>query len=68
MKELAQQLQMPEPTLYAWLRKGHVKGRRVKVASRTLWLLRANTKELEQLRNQRQTQRVWVKPIRDEVH
>jgi DNA invertase Pin-like site-specific DNA recombinase len=68
MKELAQQLHMPEPTLYAWLCKGQVKGRQVKVASRSIWLLHADDIELERLRKQRRTQRVWINQARDEVH
>jgi AraC-like DNA-binding protein len=68
MKELAQQLHMPEPTLYAWLCKGYVKGRQVKVASRSIWLLHADDIELERLRKQRRTQRVWINQARDEVH
>lgn len=66
MTELAQQLHMPEPTLYAWLRKGHLSGRQVKVASRSIWLLHADATKLEQLRKQRMTQRVWINQIRDE--
>jgi len=58
MKELAQQLHMQEPTLYAWLCKGQVKGRLIKVASRSIWLLHADDIELERLRKQRRTQRV----------
>lgn len=68
MKELAQQLQMPEPTLYAWLCKGKIKGRQVKVASRSIWLLHADDMELEQLRKQRMTQRVWINQASDEMH
>lgn len=68
MKELAQQLQMPEPTLYSWLCKGHIKGRQVKVASRSIWLLHADDMELEQLRKQRMTQRIWINQASDEMH
>jgi len=68
MKELAQQLKMPEPTLYAWLCKGQVKGRQVKVASRSIWLLHADDRELEQLRKQRMTQRIWINQASDEMH
>ena len=68
MKELAQQLHMPESTLYAWLCKGQIKGRQVKVASRSIWLLHADDIELERLRKQRRTQRVWINQARDEMH
>ncbi|MEY3760697.1 MAG: hypothetical protein RIR39_2188 [Pseudomonadota bacterium] len=68
MKELAQQLHMPEPTLYSWLCKGQVKGRQVKVASRSIWLLHADDIELERLRKQRSTQRIWMNQTRNEMH
>ncbi len=58
MQELVHQLHMPGVTLYAWLRKGKIKGRQVMAASRSIWLLHADAMELEQLRKQRMTQRV----------
>jgi DNA invertase Pin-like site-specific DNA recombinase len=67
-KELAVQLQIPEPTLYAWMRKGQLKGRKVEVASRSIWLIHVNDREREQLRKQRTTQRTWANPITDEIH
>ena len=67
MRELAQQLNMPGVTLYAWLCKGKIKGRQVMAASRPIWLLHADAMELEQLRKQRMTQRVWINQASDEV-
>ena len=67
-KELAGQLQIPEPTLYAWMRRGQLKGRKVEVASRSIWLIHVNDREREQLRKQRTTQRTWANPITDEIH
>jgi len=68
MKELANLLQIPEPTLYSWLRKGQMKGRKVKVASRFIWLIHADDKEQEQLRQQRKSQSTWANPINIETH
>ena len=68
MQELAQQLNMPDVTLYAWLRKGKIKGRQVMVASRSIWLLHADTMELERLRKQRMAQRIWINQASNEVH
>lgn len=67
MQELAQQLNMPGVTLYAWLCKGKIKGRQVMAASRPIWMLHADAMELEQLRKQRMTQRVWINQTSDEV-
>ena len=67
-KELAGQLQIPEPTLYAWMRRGQLKGRKVEVASRSIWLIHVNDKEREQLRKQRTAQRIWANQVSDETH
>ena len=64
LSELAQQLQMPEPTLYSWLRKGQINAKRVAVtANRSLWIITANKQELERLHQLRRAQRVWTKHI-----
>jgi len=68
LKELAQQLQMPEPTLYAWLKKGLIKARQVKVNSRLVWLVTADAEQLEQLHQQRSAQRIWIHQPIDEIH
>jgi hypothetical protein len=68
LKELAGQLQIPEPSLYAWMRKGQLKGRKVKVASRVIWLIHVDDRELEQLRKQRTTQHPWVNQVSNEIH
>lgn len=67
-KELAGQLQIPEPTLYAWMRRGQLKGRKVEVASRSIWLIHVNDREREQLRKQRTAQRIWANQVSDETH
>src|SRR5262250_17969 len=47
LPELAYTLAMPEPTLYAWLRKGHLKARRDQGSGQ--WLLWADASELQRL-------------------
>lgn len=66
LKELGIQLQIPEPTLYAWLYKGQLKGRKVKVASRSIWLIHLDDREQEQLRKQRTAQHLWANKVTDE--
>lgn len=60
LKELAGQLAMPEPTLYSWLRKGVLKTRRTPVATRSIWLVQADQKELDRLRTQRTSKQFWA--------
>ncbi len=62
LHELAQVLAMPEPTLYAWLRKGYLKGRRDTGSSHPLWLIQADATELERLRALRAAPRIWRRP------
>lgn len=57
--ELAQALQMPPPTLYQWLRRGQVQGRRALGGSHPVWLLWADAAELARLRALRAQPRTW---------
>lgn len=66
LKELGMQLHIPEPTLYAWLYKGQLKGRKVKVGSRSIWLIHLDDREQEQLCKQRAAQRFWANKVTDE--
>ncbi len=59
---------MPEPTLYAWLKKGLIKARQVQANARLVWLLTADADQLEQLRQQRSVQRIWVHQSMDEIN
>jgi hypothetical protein len=61
LPELAYTLEIPHPTLYAWLRKGHLKARRDEVSRQ--WLIWADAGELERLRILRRTPRVWKRPF-----
>jgi len=57
---LAYTLAMPHPTLYAWLRKGHLQARHDPPSGQ--WLIRADTSELQRLRALRQAPRLWKRP------
>lgn len=67
LTELANELKMPEPTLYSWIRKGHVRARQIKVATRTFWIITANQHEIEQLRQSRNVKRTWIKQIAEPI-
>jgi len=61
LPELAYTLEIPHPTLYAWLRKGHLQARRDAMSRQ--WLIWANEGELQRLRALRQAPRVWKRPL-----
>ena len=61
LKELARELEMPEITLYCWLRKGKLIARQESQTSRSIWLIQANRTELERLRALRSAPRSWSK-------
>src|SRR4029450_11602567 len=48
--ELAHHLQIPHPTLYAWVYKGRLKARRTTRTRHPLWLVHADPTELARLR------------------
>lgn len=53
LAELSHRLDMPQPTLYRWLRRGELHARQVKVQAHPLWLIQADAAELERLRARR---------------
>jgi len=53
LAELSHELDMPEPTLYRWLRRGLLNARQVTQQSHPLWLIRTDAAELERLRSRR---------------
>ena len=57
---LAYTLEMPPPTLYAWLRKGHLQARHDQGSGQ--WVIRADASELQRLRALRQAPRLWKRP------
>ena len=64
LKELARELKMPEVTLYTWIRKGTLTARQGKQGGHAIWLIQANTTELERLRVLRTAPRTWSKHSR----
>lgn len=58
--ELAQHLNIPQPTLYHWLRRGRLQGRQVIHADHPLWLIQADELELAKLRASRTSPRTWA--------
>jgi hypothetical protein len=49
LNELARRLNVPQPTLYSWLRRGLLHGRQVIHADHPLWLIQADEAELARL-------------------
>jgi len=60
LPELASTLEMPHPTLYAWLRKGHLQARHAQCSGQ--WVSRADASALPCLRALRQAPRIWKRP------
>jgi DNA invertase Pin-like site-specific DNA recombinase len=61
IRELSQKLEMPEPTLYSWVKKGKLKSRRVNSTGRTVLAITANRAEINRLRSLRRRPRTWSK-------
>ncbi len=53
LAELAHRLDIPQPTLFAWLQRGQLQGRQVPYGTRYFWLIQANEHALEQLQAKR---------------
>jgi len=63
ISQLSQELDMPQPTLYAWIKKGKLKSRRVITSGRTILIISANKTEINYLRSLRKQPRTWSKHI-----
>ncbi len=59
--ELTGKLDIPQPTLYSWLRKGQLTARQVSGAGGTLWLIQADEQERSRLRQLHHAPRSWPK-------
>ncbi len=55
LAELAHRLDIPPPTLFAWLRRGRLRGRQVAHGAHVLWLIHADPQDLEQIQVWRTT-------------
>ena len=58
LADLARHLQIPQPTLYSWLRRGWVHGRR-QPGALGRWILWADAEEVDRLRKLRRCRRSW---------
>jgi len=67
LTELAHTLEMPPPTLYQWLRKGYLQVRQVRHVSAPVWLIWADTNELERRRTFRYAARPQRWPASTEL-
>ncbi|UEM07673.1 recombinase zinc beta ribbon domain-containing protein (plasmid) [Skermanella rosea] len=59
LEALARHLDIPKPTLYAWLRKGVITGRLVTGEGKSVWMIQADDAELARLRTLHATPRMW---------
>jgi DNA invertase Pin-like site-specific DNA recombinase len=63
LAELTCKLDIPQPTLYSWLRKGRLNARQAPIAVGKLWLIQADVRELSRLRALRNAPRSWARQI-----
>lgn len=63
IQELAQKLKMPEPTLYAWIRKGKVDAKKIKYCRKSIWLIKADKVEIDRIKLLRKHPHTWSKHI-----
>ena len=64
LRELSQKLEMPEPTLYSWIKKGRVNFRRAPTSRGDVLIIKANRTDINRLRSLRKKPRTWSKHIR----
>lgn len=60
-RELSQKTGTPEPTLYSWMKKGILQGRRAKEASHNgVWLIAADEQEVKRLQSLKEQPKQWI--------
>jgi DNA-directed RNA polymerase specialized sigma24 family protein len=60
-RELSQKLNIPEPTLYAWMQKNILTVRRAEEELyNDIWLIKADEKELKRLQSLRNQPKAWI--------
>jgi len=59
-REISQKLNIPEPTLYSWMRKGQLRVRRDKETRNGIWLIYADEKEIKRLQDIRNRPKQWI--------
>jgi len=61
IRELSEKTQIPEPTLYVWLRKDKLTARRdTTVSHQGVWLIKADEKEIKRLLELREIPNQWI--------
>jgi DNA invertase Pin-like site-specific DNA recombinase len=58
--ELSQKTNIPEPTLYSWLRKGILNARRCETSHKGVWLILADETEIKRLQDLKNQPREWI--------
>lgn len=64
IRELSQKLQIPEPTLHSWIKKGRINFRRVSKSGRVVLIIKADKMEINRLQSLRNQPRIWPRHIR----
>jgi len=60
-RELSEATQIPEPTLYSWMRSGKLSARRdTTVSHNGIWLIKADKKEIKRLLEYRERPKQWI--------
>jgi hypothetical protein len=59
-RELSQKINTPEPTLYAWMRKGMLQVRRANDPYGSLWLISADEQEIRRLQDLKNQPKQWI--------
>jgi Recombinase/Recombinase zinc beta ribbon domain len=60
IQELSQKTNTPEPTLYAWLRKGLLTARKHETSHKGVWLIMADEQEIKRLQSLKSHPKEWV--------
>lgn len=61
IRELSETTDIPEPTLYSWMRKGKLSARKdTTVSHNGIWLVKADADEIRRLREYRERPRQWI--------
>jgi len=64
LRELSRKLEMPEPTLYSWIKKGKLNSRRASTSRGDVLIINANRTDISRLRSLKRQPRTWSKHIR----
>jgi len=61
VQELSKQVNIPEPTLFSWVKKGNLKARKTTEASHGgIWLITADAEEIKRLKALKDQPKEWV--------